>query len=61
MGDLEDATEYMIRVVLIADDYNRYQGYDIPSAILHTKCESKYSLSYLTSLNVSIHKTITNY
>lgn len=43
MGDLEEATEYMIRVVLIADDYNGYKGYDIPSALGLTKCESRYS------------------
>lgn len=43
MGDLEEATEYQIRVVLIADDYNMYDEYDIPSALAVTKCESRYS------------------
>lgn len=43
MGDLEEATEYEIRVVLIADDYNMYDKYDIPSALAITKCESRYS------------------
>lgn len=43
MGDLEEATEYQIRVVLIADDYNMYDKYDIPSALAVTKCESRYS------------------
>lgn len=43
MGDLEEATEYEIRVVLIADDYNMYDENDIPSALAVTKCESRYS------------------
>lgn len=43
MGDLEEATEYKIRVVLIADDYNMYDENDIPSALALTKCESRYS------------------
>lgn len=43
MGDLEEATEYEIRVVLLADDYNMYDKYDIPSALALTKCESRYS------------------
>lgn len=42
MVDLKDATEYQVRVVLVAVDFNSYQGEDLPVAKGHTKCESMY-------------------
>lgn len=44
MEDLQDATEYQIRVVLIADDYNSYEADDIPTAQVYTKCNGMYSV-----------------
>lgn len=42
MFGLKDATEYQVRVVLVAVDFNSYQGEDLPVAKCHTKCESTY-------------------